>query len=285
MESRLLLARWDWRGAALLCPNALAQKKYGTGASDTEIKIGQTMPYSGPASAYGAIGRAEVAYFQMINDQGGINGRKINLISLDDAYSVRRKTVEQIRTPGRAGPGAVRVPDARHAQQHGDPQVRQRQEGAAAVRRHRRHQVGRSAELSLDHRLPAELPRPNRHIYAKYVLQNSPTRRSPCCTRTTTTARTTCKGLQDGARRQRPRDLIVKEASYEVTDPTVDSQIVTLQASGADTLVHLRHAQVRRPGDPQDLRHRLAAAARSSTTYRPRWPRCCRRPAWKSPSA
>src|SRR5262245_21607054 len=75
---------------------ALAQKKYGPGASDTEIKIGQTMPYSGPASAYGTIGKAEAAYFKMINDQGGINGRKINLISLDDAYSPP-KTVEMVR--------------------------------------------------------------------------------------------------------------------------------------------------------------------------------------------
>jgi branched-chain amino acid transport system substrate-binding protein len=73
-----------------------AEPKYGPGASDTEIKLGQTMPYSGPASAYGTIGKTEAAYFQMINDQGGINGRKINLISYDDGYSPP-KTVEQIR--------------------------------------------------------------------------------------------------------------------------------------------------------------------------------------------
>src|ERR1700745_2407273 len=74
----------------------LGQKKCGPGASDTEIKIGQTMPYSGPGSAYGTIGKTELAYFKMINDQGGVNGRKINLISLDDGYSPPR-TVEQIR--------------------------------------------------------------------------------------------------------------------------------------------------------------------------------------------
>src|SRR3954471_5796490 len=73
-----------------------AQKKYGPGVTDAEIKLGQTMPYSGPASAYGAIGKAEVAYFQMINEQGGINGRKVNLISLDDGYSPP-KAVEQVR--------------------------------------------------------------------------------------------------------------------------------------------------------------------------------------------
>jgi len=73
-----------------------AQEKYGPGVTDTEIKIGQTQPYSGPASSYGTVGKAEAAYFQMINDQGGVNGRKINLISLDDGYSPP-KTVEQVR--------------------------------------------------------------------------------------------------------------------------------------------------------------------------------------------
>src|SRR5438045_8453520 len=75
---------------------ALAQKKYDTGATDTEIRIGNIMPYSGPASAYGVIGKTEEAYFKMINDQGGVNGRKINFISYDDGYSPP-KTVEQVR--------------------------------------------------------------------------------------------------------------------------------------------------------------------------------------------
>src|SRR5215470_12265100 len=75
---------------------ALADKKYGPGVTDTEIKIGQTMPYSGPGSSYATIGKAEAAYFKMINEQGGINGRRINLISLDDGYSPPR-TVEQVR--------------------------------------------------------------------------------------------------------------------------------------------------------------------------------------------
>ncbi|MEO7760601.1 MAG: ABC transporter substrate-binding protein, partial [Casimicrobiaceae bacterium] len=79
-----------------LASSAYAQKKYDTGATDTEIKIGQTMPYSGPASAYGTIGKTELAYFKMINEQGGINGRKINLISVDDGYSPP-KTVEMTR--------------------------------------------------------------------------------------------------------------------------------------------------------------------------------------------
>src|SRR4030095_1283118 len=81
---------------AVAAPRAVAQKKYDPGASDTEIKIGNTMPYSGPASAYGTIGKVEAAYFKKINDEGGINGRKINFISLDDAYSPP-KTVEMVR--------------------------------------------------------------------------------------------------------------------------------------------------------------------------------------------
>ena len=84
-----------WAVAAASAP-AFAQKKYDTGASDTEIKLGQTMPYSGPASAYGAGGLAELAYFRMLNEQGGINGRKVTLISLDDGYSPP-KTIEQTR--------------------------------------------------------------------------------------------------------------------------------------------------------------------------------------------
>ena len=93
---------------------ALAQKKYDPGATDTEIKIGQTMPYSGPASAYGTIGKAEAAYFKMINDEGGINGRKINFISLDDGYSPP-KTVEQARKLVEQDEVLLRVPAARHA--------------------------------------------------------------------------------------------------------------------------------------------------------------------------
>src|SRR6201746_178059 len=81
---------------ALSASSAFAQKKYDTGATDTEIKVGQTVPFSGPASAYATIGKAQAAYFKMINDQGGVNGRKINLIQYDDAYSPP-KAVEQVR--------------------------------------------------------------------------------------------------------------------------------------------------------------------------------------------
>src|SRR5450631_1999480 len=93
---QLLVSATVVAGLALGTSSALAQKKYDPGASDTEIKIGQTMPYSGPASAYGTIGRAEAAYFKKVNDEGGINGRKVVFTSLDDGYSPP-KTVEATR--------------------------------------------------------------------------------------------------------------------------------------------------------------------------------------------
>jgi branched-chain amino acid transport system substrate-binding protein len=96
MKGRTLALGAAALAGVLLVPPAVAQKQYGPGVTDTEITLGQTMPYSGSLSAYGTIGRAEAAYFDMINAQGGINGRKIKLISLDDGYSPP-KTVEQTR--------------------------------------------------------------------------------------------------------------------------------------------------------------------------------------------
>ena len=142
---------------------ALAQKKYDTGASDTEIKIGNVEAYSGPASAYGIIGKTEEAYFKMINDQGGINGRKINFISYDDGYSPP-KAVEQIRKLIESDEvllvfNALGTPTQTAVQKY-----QQRQEGPAALPRHRRQQVERSEGFSMDHGLAAELPRRSPHL-------------------------------------------------------------------------------------------------------------------------
>ncbi len=114
---------------------ANAQKKYDVGASDTEIKIGNIMPYSGPASAYGVIGKTQAAYFKKINEEGGINGRKINFISYDDSFSPP-KAVEQARKLVESD----------------------------EVLLNRCDQVGRSAELSLDHGLAAQLPERRPHL-------------------------------------------------------------------------------------------------------------------------
>ena len=148
---------------------ALAQKKYDTGATDTEIKIGNIMPYTGPASAYGVIGKTEEAYFKMINDKGGINGRKINFISYDDAYSAAEGGRAGAQA-GRERRGAGGVQPARHAVQHRDPEISERQEGAAAVRRHRRHQVERPEDFPWTMGWQPSYQSEAR-IYAKFLLE------------------------------------------------------------------------------------------------------------------
>src|SRR5882672_1754412 len=231
MKKKLLvsLGLMAWVAASV----AIAEKKYDLGATDTEIKIGHTNPYSGPASAYGTIGRSEAAYFKMINDQGGINGRTINFISLDDAYSPP-KTVEQVRrlveqeevliifqslgTPSNTAiqkyMNAKKVPQlfvATGATKWGDPQNFPWTMG---------WQPNYQTEA---------------HLYAKYLLKNKPTARIAVLYQNDDYGKDYLKGLQEGFGSQAGK-MIVKEVSYEVTDPTVESQIVTLQASGADTL-------------------------------------------------
>jgi len=215
---------------------ALAQKKYGPGVTDSEIKIGSTNPYSGPASAYGTIGRAEAAYFTMINDQGGINGRKINFISLDDGYSPPR-TVEQIRklveveqvlllagtlgTPTNTAihkyVNAKKVPHIfvnTGAVKWGDPK-----------------NFPWSMGFNLNYGAEGD-------IYANYLLKNKPDAKIGILYQNDDYGKDYVKGLKDGLG-DKAKKMIVAEVSYEVTDPTVDSQIVTLQASGADTFYNV----------------------------------------------
>jgi branched-chain amino acid transport system substrate-binding protein len=219
--------------ALVAASTAVAEKKYGPGATDDEIKIGNTNPYSGPASAYGTIGRSESAYFKMVNEQGGVNGRKIVFISLDDAYSPP-KTVEQVRrlveqeevlllfqslgTPSNTAihkyMNAKKVPQlfvATGATKWGDPQNFPWTMG---------WQPNYQTEA---------------HLYAKYLQKNKPAARIAVLYQNDDYGKDYLKGLHEGLGSQAGK-MIVKEASYEVTDPTVESQIVTLQASGADTL-------------------------------------------------
>jgi ABC-type branched-subunit amino acid transport system substrate-binding protein len=219
--------------AALVAGPSLAQKKYGPGVTDTEIKLGQTMPYSGPASAYGAIGKAELAYFQMVNEQGGINGRKVTLLSLDDAYSPPR-AVEQVRklveqeqvlalfqtlgTPSNSAihkyVNAKKVPHlflATGATKWGDPK-----------------RFPWTIGFQPSYQVEAK-------IYAKYILKTKPDARIAVLYQNDDYGKDYLEGLKEGLGAQAAK-MIVAEASYEVTDPTVDSQIVTLKASGADTL-------------------------------------------------
>ena len=211
-----------------------ARAENAPGVTDTEIKIGQTMPYSGPASAYGVIGRTEIAYFQMINDQGGINGRKLNLISLDDGYSPP-KTVEQVRrlveqervaflfqTLGTAPNLAIR-------QYCNDNKVPQLFVATGA------------AMFSA----PAHFPwtmgyNPNyqteAHIYGKNILATKPDAKISVLYQNDGFGKDYLIGLKEALGADHA-GMIVKEASYETSEPTVDSQIVTLQGSGADLIL------------------------------------------------
>ena len=134
--------------ATLVSSPALAEEKYGPGVTDAEIKLGQTMPYSGPLSAYATIGRAEAAYIAMVNDQGGINGRKIKLISLDDSFSPPRDRRADARTD-RAGGGVCHLRQPGYGHQHRNPEVPQRKESSPAVHCLRGVEVGPQRFLAI----------------------------------------------------------------------------------------------------------------------------------------
>ena len=217
--------------------NAFAQAaKYGPGASATEIKLGQTMPYSGPASAYGTIGKLHQAYFKMINEAGGINGRKINLISLDDGYSPP-KAVEQVRrlveqdevlalfqTLGTPSNSAIhkyvngkKVPHlllATGATKWGDPK-------------------NYPWTMGFNPSYAAEGA-----IYARYLLKTKPNAKIGILYQNDDYGKDLLKGVEDTLSGPNAK-MIVSKVSYEVTDPTVDSQILTLQGSGADTFINI----------------------------------------------
>jgi ABC-type branched-subunit amino acid transport system substrate-binding protein len=216
---------------ALSASSAHAQKKYDTGATDTEIKVGQTIPLSGPASAYGTIGKAQAAYIRMINDQGGVNGRKINLIQYDDAYSPP-KTVEQVRklvesdevlltfqligTPPNAAVqkylNVKKVPQlfaATGASRFTDP-------------KNYPWTLGFNPNYFVEGR-----------IYGQYILKNYPNARIGILYQDDDLGKDYLNGIKDGLG-NKAATMIVAEASYELTDPTVDSQILKLKSAGAD---------------------------------------------------
>jgi branched-chain amino acid transport system substrate-binding protein len=220
--------------AALGASASSARAGSAPGITDTEIKIGQTMPYSGPASAYGVIGRTEAAYFKMLNEQGGINGRRINLVSLDDAYSPP-KTVEQVRrlveeehvaflfnTLGTPPNLAIR----QYCNDNKVPQL---------------FVLSGASMFSDPQRFPwtmGYIPayRTEAHIYAKHILSTKPNAKIAVLYQNDDFGKDYLVGLKDGLGADRA-SMIVGEASYETSEPTVDSQIVTLQASGADVLL------------------------------------------------
>jgi branched-chain amino acid transport system substrate-binding protein len=211
---------------------AQAEKKYGPGATDTEIKLGQTMPYSGPASAYGTIGKVEAAYFQMINDQGGVNGRKINLISYDDGYSPP-KTVEQVRKLVESDEVLATFQTLGTATNTAIHKYMNAKKVPMLF-------VSTGAAKFTD---PKNFPwtigyNPNylteAHVYAQYILKEKPEAKIALLTQNDDFGRDYVKGFKEALGSK--ADMIVAEATYEVTDPTVDSQVLKLKASGADVL-------------------------------------------------
>ena len=221
---------------AFTSSNALAQKKYDVGASDTEIKIGNIMPYSGPASAYGVIGKTEEAYFRKINAEGGINGRKINFISYDDAYSPP-KTVEQSRKLVESDEvllifNPLGTPSNTAIQKYMNakkiPQLF----------------VATGATKWND---PKEYPwtigwQPNyqseTQIYARYILKNFPNAKIGVLYQNDDYGKDYLKGLKDGLG-AKAASMIVLEESYEVSEPTIDSHIVKLKSTGADVFMNI----------------------------------------------
>ena len=216
--------------------SALAQKKYDTGASDTEIKIGNIMPYSGPASAYGIIGKTEAAYFNKINAEGGINGRKINFISYDDGYSPP-KAVEQARKLVESDEvllifNSLGTPSNSAIQKYMNakkvPQLF----------------VATGATKWND---PKEFPwtmgwqpsyQSEGRIYAKFLMKEKPDAKIGILYQNDDFGKDVLKGLKDGLG-AKGASMIIAEEPYETSVPTVDSQIVALKSKGADVFVSI----------------------------------------------
>jgi branched-chain amino acid transport system substrate-binding protein len=216
---------------AAMSGSALAQKKYDTGATDTEIKIGNIMPYSGPASAYGVIGKIEDAYFKMINEQGGINGRKINFISYDDGYSPP-KAVEQARKLVESDEvllvfSPLGTPSNSAIQKYlNSKKVPQLFVATGATK------FGDSKDFpwTMGWQPPYQS---EGKIYAKYLLKEKPDAKIAIMYQNDDFGKDLLKGLKDGLG-DKASSMIVAEESYEVSEPTIDSHIVKLKSSGAD---------------------------------------------------
>jgi len=195
---------------AMIATPALAQKKYDTGASDTEIKIGQTIPLSGPASAYGSIGKVQAAYIRMINEGGGVNGRKINLIQYDDAYS-QPKTVEQVRKLVESDEVLTTFqiigtpPNAAVQKYLNDKKVPQLLASTGATRFTDPKNFPWTIAFNPNYQAEG-------HIYAKYILANHPNAKIAILYQNDDLGKDYVKGLKDalGAK----ADMIVSEASY-----------------------------------------------------------------------
>jgi branched-chain amino acid transport system substrate-binding protein len=236
ISRRIFLQAGAASAAALASGSQLALAANAPGVTDAEIKIGQTMPYSGPASAYGSIGRSQAAYFKMVNEAGGVNGRMINLISLDDGYSPPR-TVEQTRRlveqdqvafvfDGLGTPSSSAVRDylnenkvpqlfvASGASKFGDPQ-------------HFPWTMGWQPNYFTE-----------ASVFARHIMATKPDAAIGVLYQNDDLGKDYLNGLKSGLG-ARSAAMIVKEVSYEVSEPTIDSQIISLQDSGANTFINI----------------------------------------------
>jgi branched-chain amino acid transport system substrate-binding protein len=235
LSEKLRIAALATAVVLFTCGAALAEKKYDPGVTDTEIKIGNIMPYSGPASAYGVIGKTEEAYFNMINAEGGVNGRKIKFISYDDAYSPP-KAVEQARklvesdevllvfsplgTPSNSATqkyfNAKKVPQlfvATGASKWNDP-------------KHFPWTMGWQPNYQSE-----------AHTYAKYLLKEKPDAKIGVLFQNDDFGKDFLKGLKDGLGAR--ASMIVAEEAYETSEPSIDDHVVKLRAAGADVFVSI----------------------------------------------
>jgi len=216
---------------ALSISSANAQKKYDAGATDTEIKIGQTVPFSGPASAYAAVGKAQAAYVKMINDQGGVNGRKINLIQYDDAYSPP-KTVEQVRKLVESDEVLLTfqiigtAPNAAVLKYLNGKKVPQLFAATGAAKftdpKNFPWTMGFNPSYFVEGR-----------IYGQYILKEHPEAKVGVLYQNDDLGKDYLNGLKAGLG-DKAAKMIVTEVSYELTEPTIDSQILKIKDSGAD---------------------------------------------------
>ena len=252
---------------ALSASPASAQKKYDTGATDTEIKIGQTNPFSGPASAYATIGKTQAAYMKMINDQGGVNGRKINLIQYDDAYSPP-KAVEQVRKLVESDEVLLTF------QLLGTP-------SNAAVQKYLNTKkvpqlfAATGASKFTD---PKNFPwtmgfNPNYfvegRIYGQYIIKNYPNAKVGILYQNDDLGKDYLNGIKAGLG-DKAAKMIVAEASYEVSDPTIDSQILKIKDAGADLFFSAPRRPSRRRRRSRRSPSSTGSRCTSSTSTPPR---------------
>src|SRR6266571_4100364 len=214
---------------------ALAQKKYDAGVTDTEIKIGNIMPYSGPASAYGVIGKTEEAYFKKINAEGGINGRMINFISYDDGYSPP-KTVEQARKLVESDEvlfifNSLGTPPNTAIQKYmNSKKVPQLFVATGATKWNDPKDFPWTMGWQPSYQSEAR-------IYAKYLMKEKPTARIAIFYQNDDFGKDYLKGLKDGLGAK--ASMITAEESYESSEPTIDNHIVKLKATGADVFISI----------------------------------------------